>query len=193
MLVEAIVLALVFGLIFGGKLKNLEKIKLRNLYFAFIGFFIEYLSGLLIHSENDFIANWFNSNSLTIQVLVYTCIGIFFIRNIEYFGMKFLAVGSFLNFLVIAFNNGLMPVKTDLALRLGYYESVKALGEGSVFGHKVLDLSQDLFIGLADIIDIPKPYFFPKTISVGDIVIGFGAFFIIFLNMFYSKNDNNPI
>lgn len=193
MLVESIVLAVLFGLIFGGKFRNLEKINLRGLYFVVIAFLIEFITGVLMNGSNIFFATFIKENTLNIQILVYVLLGVFFITNIKYLGIKFLALGSLFNFLAIAFNRGLMPVKTELALKLGYYSSVKNLSEGNVFGHKALDTCSDYFIYLADIIDIPKPYLFPKTISVGDILIGFGVFFIIFLNMFYSKNDNNPI
>lgn len=193
MLIESIVLAFVFGLIFGGKFKILEKIKLRNLYLIFLAFLIEYLAGYFMGRGNLAHYEWVSEHTLIIQIFVYVLLGAFFATNFEYLGIKFLAAGSFLNFIVIVANRGMMPVKTDLATMLGYYDSVKALASGSVFGHKVLDLSTDVLLSLADIIDIPKPYFFPKTISAGDVLIGFGAFFLIFLNMFYSKNNNHPV
>jgi hypothetical protein len=192
-LVESIVLAVIFGLLLGGRFKILEKINFKGLYFIFLSFLIEYLAGYIISRGNPIYSQWVIENTLIIQILVYVLLGAFFLSNFEFLGIKFIAAGSFLNFLVIVANRGLMPVKTDLAMMLGYYDSVKTLSTGAVFGHKAMEISQDVLLSLADIIDIPKPYFFPKTISAGDILIGFGAFFIIFLNMFYSNNNNHPI
>ncbi len=193
MLIESIVFALVLGLILGGKLKNLEKIKLEKIYLVFIAFFIEYIAGILINSDNISLRESIFAYTYNIQLLVYILLMVFFIYNFKYLGIKFLAFGSFLNFFVIQINKGFMPVDMQLAMKLGYYNSVKYLELGKVFGHKILNTANDTWIILADIIDIPPPYFFPKSISIGDIVIGFGVFFLLFLNMFYSKNENHPI
>ncbi len=193
MLIESIVFALILGLILGGKLKNLEKIKLEKIYLVFIAFFIEYIAGVLINSDNISLRESIFAYTYNIQLLVYILLMVFFIFNFKYLGIKFLAFGSFLNFFVIQINKGFMPVDMHLAMKLGYYNSVKYLELGKVFGHKILNTANDTWIILADIIDIPPPYFFPKSISIGDIVIGFGVFFLLFLNMFYSKNENHPI
>ncbi|MEA3424139.1 MAG: DUF5317 domain-containing protein [Bacillota bacterium] len=193
MLIESIVFALILGLILGGKVKNLEKVKLKKIYLVFIAFFIEYLAGVLINSGKISIRESIFTYTYNIQLLVYILLMIFFVYNFKYLGIKFLAFGSFLNFFVIQINNGFMPVDMYLALKLGYYDSVKYLESGKVFGHKILNTANDTWIVLADIIDIPPPYFFPKSISIGDIVIGFGVFFLLFLNMFYSENKNYPI
>jgi len=193
MLIESIVFALVLGLVLGGKLKNLEKIKLKKIYLVFITFFIEYIAGILINSDNISLRENIFAYTYYIQLLAYILLMIFFVYNFKYLGIKFLAFGSFLNFFVIQANKGFMPVDIHLAMKLGYYNSVKYLGSGNVFGHKILDTVNDAWVILADIIEIPPPYFFPKSISAGDMFIGFGVFFLIFLNMFYSKNENHPI
>ncbi len=174
-------------------MKNLEKIKLEKIYLVFIAFFIEYIAGILINSDNISLRESIFAYTYNIQLLVYILLMVFFIYNFKYLGIKFLAFGSFLNFFVIQINKGFMPVDMQLAMKLGYYNSVKYLELGKVFGHKILNTANDTWIILADIIDIPPPYFFPKSISIGDIVIGFGVFFLLFLNMFYSKNENHPI
>ena len=176
--------------IFGGRLSNLEKIRLRGVYFVFLAFMIEYLAGYMMSGNSQ---DWISGHTVWIQFVVYALLGGFFVLNIQYLGMKFIATGSLLNAIVIFANGGYMPVKPDLAMIQGYSNAVKALKVGEVFGHKVLETSRDLFIFLADIIDIPEPYLFPKTVSVGDCIIGMGAFFIIFMNMAYSKKNSFPI
>ncbi|MBN2260092.1 MAG: DUF5317 domain-containing protein [Clostridiales bacterium] len=193
MLIESIILAFVFGFIFGGELKNLEKIDLKKMYLVLLAFSIEYIAGLLINGSDLIIRENILDFTYIIQIWVYLLLALFFVFNFKYLGIKFLAFGSFLNFLVIMINRGMMPVKTELALKLGYYNSIESLMSGKVFGHEALNFITSQWIFLADIIDIPPPYFFPKTISIGDIFIGFGVFFLIFFNMFYSKDENNPI
>ena len=193
MLIEAILLAIIFGFLLGGNLKNLEKIKLEKAYLVLIAFSIEYISGYFLNSTNMVVSNFFSTYTYFIQLLVYILLAIFFKYNYKYLGMQFIIFGSVLNFIVIQLNNGYMPVDIGMSLRLGYYDSVSALMSGNIFAHKVLEIGEGSMLILADIINIPPPYLFPKTISIGDIFIGLGAFFLIFLNMMYSKKMDNPI
>ena len=175
---------------FGGRPSNLEKIRFRGVYFVLLAFTIEYLAGYMMSGN---LQNWISGHTVWILLMVYALLGGFFVLNIRYLGIKFIAAGSILNAIVIFANGGQMPVKPDLAMIQGHYNAVNALKAGEIFGHKILETSRDLFIFLADIIDIPEPYLFPKTISVGDCIIGLGAFFIIFMNMTYSKKNSFPI
>jgi len=193
MLIESILLAIVFGFLLGGNLKNLEKIKLEKVYLVLIAFSIEYISGYFLNSTNVIVSNFFSTYTYFIQLLMYVLLAMFFKYNYKYLGMQFIIFGSALNFIVIQFNHGYMPVDIGMPLRLGYYDSVSALMSGNVFAHKVLEIGEGSMLILADIINIPPPYLFPKTISVGDVFIGMGAFFLIFLNMMYSKKMDNPI
>lgn len=193
MLIESILLAILFGFLLGGNLKNLEKIRLGKAYLILIAFSIEFLSGYFLNSTNVIVSNFFSTYTYFIQLLMYVLLAMFFKYNYKYLGMQFIIFGSVLNFIVIHFNNGYMPVDVGMSLRLEYYDSVSALMSGNVFAHKVLEIGKDSMVILADIINIPPPYLFPKTISIGDIFIGLGAFFIIFLNMMYSKKMDYPI
>lgn len=193
MLIESVILAILIGKLFGGKLSILQKVQIRGLHFVLLGYLIEFVAAYLMDHGSPGTSAWVFAHTLELQIATYVLLGVFFALNFHFLGIKFLAAGSFLNFLVITANQGLMPVSAELALRTGHFDAVQLLNSGAVFGHKALDRTVDALIALADIIEIPEPYLFPKTISAGDILIGFGAFFLIFFNMFYSKNSNRPV
>jgi len=94
----------------------------------------------------------------------------------------FMALGTLLNFLVLIFNAGFMPVEVEVPLAMGFEEAGEALSQGMVFGHKVM-AADDLLKSLGDIVHIPPPYPFPKTISFGDLLIGIGTGMLIVPHM----------
>jgi hypothetical protein len=57
------------------------------------------------------------------------------------------------------------------------------LKDGYIAGHSVLIKGKTNLWLLGDIINIPPPYPFPQTISIGDIFIALGAFLFIQNNM----------
>lgn len=103
-------------------------------------------------------------------------IGLIF--NFREKGFKLVLSGSILNFIPIALNNGKMPVSTKALKFSKLYTELTFLEEGRILTHILADKSTKLNI-LSDIIPIPKPYPFPKIISIGDILIAIGLFVLI--------------
>ena len=88
--------------------------------------------------------------------------------------MKLMFLGTLMNFIAIIFNDFKMPVynsemMTEFEIKKIYLQS----GQDLIHSLLTEDTKFKIF---ADIITLPPPYPFPKTISIGDIFLFFGVF-----------------
>lgn len=88
--------------------------------------------------------------------------------------MKLFFIGTLLNFIAIAFNDFKMPVYISEAYANGN-STILFLKSNQDLIHSILTDSTRFKI-LCDIITIPPPYPFAKTISIGDIFLLSGIF-----------------
>lgn len=113
-----------------------------------------------------------------ISLIGYGLLLVFIILNLKrYWGMWLCYLGTLLNMLVIFLNKGRMPVTITWAEQAGFTETVEALQSGMVFGHQVLNKAHVLR-GLSDIWNLGPSYPFPKTFSVGDVILDLGILLI---------------
>tara|TARA_Y100001933_G_C18887525_1_gene516835 strand:+ start:409 stop:987 length:579 start_codon:yes stop_codon:yes gene_type:complete len=182
MLVEAIGIACLVGLLFKGSLESLSKVKMTHLYIPIIAFALEAMGGyMLFHKWSPFMKH-IDVYTLLIEILVHGLLCFFFYKNIRLPGMNMIFAGSIMNFFVILANLGYMPVDPALGLEYGYETALMSLKNGEVFAHSLLT-DETSFYFLADIIAVPPPWPFPKTISIGDVFIDLGAILLIIRGM----------
>lgn len=183
MLAESVILSIFIGIFRGKKLKSIENIEIDKFWLILLAFSIEFICGILIKNDIRPFSQFITENYFFIHTLVYILLFICFIFNLKSKALVIVLIGVMLNFIVITSNSGFMPVNTDMALSNGFSESIKLLAEGKIAGHAVLIKGETRFWFLADIINIPPPYPFPQTISIGDIFIAIGIFLFIQLSM----------
>ncbi|WP_432662049.1 DUF5317 domain-containing protein [Wukongibacter baidiensis] len=183
MLAESVVISVIVAVLRGKKFRSIENIEINKFWLILLSFSIEFISVLIIKNDIRPLSLFFSKNYLIIQILVYLFLFIFFVYNVKSKTLMIVCFGVFLNFVVIAANNGFMPVSIDTALTNGFTESVAMLSEGKIAGHAVLIKGEANLWLLADIINIPPPYPFPQTISIGDIFMAIGTFLFIQVNM----------
>jgi hypothetical protein len=113
-----------------------------------------------------------------IHFLVYLLlfIGLWYNRDSKYF--RIIALGVFLNFIVIFANGGRMPVSIEALKAAGLTHLIGPLVEDKITTHQVLTSSTRLKF-LADVLVLPKPYPLPKAFSVGDLLMAVGMFWLI--------------
>ena len=80
-----------------------------------------------------------------------------------------------------------MPVDLSMGLYYHFEHTLFEIKNNHIFGHGVLTSATKVKF-LADIIKIPPPYFWPKTISLGDICIDIGMIVMILSLIFFKKN-----
>jgi len=187
MLVESIFLALLIGVARGYKVRNLESIHLNKVYLLFISFLIELVLSLILRYNVYPFTSFVSKNYFILHLSIYLFIFFFFICNFHYRYLRVIILGITLNFIVIILNNGLMPVSIDMAINHNYTESIDLLKNGYIAGHTVLNKETTPLWILGDIINIPHPYPFPQTISIGDVIISIGMFLFIQNNIKKTK------
>ena len=103
-------------------------------------------------------------------------------RNRQHAGLRMMGIGLSLNLLVIALNGGLMPISPQTASRLvpGRPESAWLVGER--LGRTkdiVLPMTATRLPWLSDRFVLPAPTPWRAAFSLGDVLIGAGAFHLL--------------
>mgnify|MGYP000846723951 CR=1 FL=1 len=177
MIIEALGLSLIVGKLRKGKIKNLGFFRIKGSGFIFFSFIIN-IASILIAKQENFLSIFINENFIYIRGLAYILLLIGIGLNIEELGMKIIFAGTILNFICIIFNKGKMPVAINEMNGSYFLEQIRILKENKLLTHTFANSSTNLYY-LSDIIPISKPYFFPKMISIGDILISLGIFILI--------------
>lgn len=134
----------------------------------------------VIEITAEFLFNNITKNSLleilSLNWLIYFAILAVTIMNFKKPFMKLLFIGTLLNFIAIISNDFKMPVLVSEILADSEAKKLY-LQTGQDLIHSLLT-DDTRFKMLCDIITIPPPYPFPKTISIGDIFLLAGIFYV---------------
>jgi len=174
-----VVVAILIALVRGGKIGRLFKLQFERIELIFIALFLQYAVSLSAAFGLPLLTGYGNIVLAVSYLLL--LLGIWFNRKLP--AARMIAVGIFLNALVILANGGRMPVSA-VALRqagLDYY--IPLLEKGNYLKHAMLDSGTRLPF-LADIIPL-KPSIYPggKVISIGDIILNLGVFLLVQMTM----------
>ncbi len=174
MLIDFIVVALIVGFLLRGRLANLAEVEVRGLVLAVLAVVVQY--GIQYVDNTA----WFDVRPYAAYLYVATLLFLLVVilLNRRSPAIVLMGVGIFLNFLVIAANGGKMPVSAEGLARAGMEEYVAILQSGTVLTHQLVD-EQTRLAFLADIFAVPEPYPFPRVFSVGDALLGVGAFWFL--------------
>jgi len=154
-----------------------KKINIRDINIDIKGYQILIIAAVM-EITAEFLYKIFSESSLlkilSLNWMIYFAIFLVTLLNIKKPYMKLFLIGTILNFIAIASNDFKMPVLvSDI---LANTEAKKLyLQTGQDLIHSLLR-EDTKFKFLCDIITLPPPYPFPKTISIGDILLFFGVF-----------------
>ncbi len=176
MLVSSVILAIIIGYLRKGRLSNFENIKFKLWYLISVAFLIQFI-GINLQIFNDMTYYVLHILSYVIIIFV-TCI------NHHLFSVWFLGIGNLMNFVVIAFNEGKMPVKITTKI-------MEITGENPYFdrGHMMMnELTRFKIFGDLFVLDVPV---IPVSVfSGGDVLLVIGAFLLIQQGMTAEKHGN---
>lgn len=179
MVFEIIILALIIGKLRGGQFQKLENLYIKGWYILVLSFSIEIISLLIVTKTNSKMNKLVENNFSYIHIFIYSLLIIGLCMNYKERGLRITLIGSILNFLPLALNNGKMPVAINALKNANLYNQLNLLSDNRIMTHTLVSESTKLnFLG--DIIAISKPYPFPKIISIGDILISVGLFILIY-------------
>src|SRR6056297_1253805 len=179
MLGESVFLGLLIATFKNGNMRFLKYVDVRYFWLPIAAFLLEIASEIIVSQNLLGLRLFWNEYYLVVQIIIYTMLVIFCYYNMSRRIFVVILIGILLNFAVISFNDGKMPVDVEGALSEGYTVEVDQLSGGFIAGHDILDEETTRLKILGDVIHIPPPYPFPKTISIGDIAISAGVFFFI--------------
>ena len=161
---EALILAIVLGYIFKGRLRNLAELEFKGLFLFIAAFLIQFIIDIkMAHPLIQAYGRYFHVFSYLL--LFY---GLYVNRKIP--GMAIIGVGIFLNFLAIVANGGYMPADP----RTISPEWLSMMKRGILGTHTLIDEHTRLKF-LADNIYLS---FYPITFSYGKPIISFGDIFL---------------
>lgn len=170
MLIECVLLSLIIGKLRGGKFNSLGLVSIKNPWMFMLAFAIEF--GTLFAVSAGFeTAHRFG---IYLHALSYIVLFIALISNREYYAMWIVLIGSLLNFIVVYANGGVMPISVDGLARAGLMEEARIIMSGGIITHRALTASTR-FPMFAEIIVLPRPYPFPRLMSIGDIAVSIGV------------------
>lgn len=162
MIIEGIVLSIIVGYIRKGRLINFENIEIKAWYLIIASQILQIIAIRLGNSINISTTTFY-----IMHILSYIILLISLVINHRLLSMNLLSIGTILNLIPIALNNGQMPVFLPQGVNASFD-----------MGHILGTNTTKAYI-LSDIIPILKPYPLPKIISIGDIFILIGIFLLV--------------
>jgi len=173
MIFDSLGASLIYGLLRRGKISGIGDIVIKKMDF-FIAAFLVQLGLWNLSDKFPIIMEYRAYIHFLVYLLLF--IGLWYNRDSKYF--RIIALGVFLNFIVIFANGGRMPVSIEALKAAGLTHLIPPLVEDKITTHQVLTSSTRLKF-LADVLVLPKPYPLPKAFSVGDLLMAIGMFWLI--------------
>ncbi len=162
----------IIGLIRGGKVSNIKKLKLTHPWMIFLSVLIEVFLLLLMRNDVEITQLFAFLASIPQYFLLF--LFIWFNRQLPY--IQVIGLGCFLNALVILLNFGSMPL-ADIAAYIRESESASQyLLERNLVTYHIINENTKLWF-LGDIIWLPSPFY--AFISIGDLFLYSGVLLLI--------------
>lgn len=177
MIPESLILAFITVKAKGGSFNREEDI-FKYWYLAIGASAIYWVTLLLIQKGSK-------AGSMILPYFPYIHVGLYFfliaavLLSRDNFGSYVLAGGMFLNMIPLA-ANGRMPVSLTAELATGREAGIRMLLENRSLVHMAAGENTRFNI-LSDIIPLPPPYYQPKVVSIGDILIAVGLYLMLVL------------
>lgn len=172
MFIEAVILGLLAGKLRGGSFGNMRNVKLKHLWLLILSLLIEILTPMAADRGFSIISGYI----LYTQIMQYGLLFIFIIINLKYKSLLLTGAGSLMNLIVITANNGHMPVGSLILKAAAGSSTVRQLLRGGIVTYQLADKNTHFAI-MGDI--IPVNFLYNRMISLGDIIISLGLFFLL--------------
>jgi hypothetical protein len=174
MLIESIVLAIILGLLLGGKLNLLLDTRFRKVGFLIGGALLQAIAYGSVKYNIDLGAEWIIP---VLHSISYIILLIFLAFNRHFKGVQYISLGITLNALVISLNGGLMPVDPTFVP-----EASRQLLEAGTGTHGILTEMTRLKF-LADTFYVDIPVLGKQLFSLGDLFIDLGSVIFVIRQM----------
>jgi len=172
--VYIIIISIIIGLLRNGKLSSLSQISLKRIELIVLACLVQGGLVFLGSKKVKFVLDY--SSYMIIFSYIALLMAVWY--NLKLKGMKIIALGIILNFIVILANGGHMPVLLSSLCKAGLNDFALVLKEGTYVTHALVS-EKTLCAFLADIIPLPPPFPDPSVVSAGDFLMFYGVFSLI--------------
>lgn len=173
MFIEAVIIGLFIGGFRGGRLNNIIDMNIRGWYIILLAIILQ-LSPLFL-GNIEFVVST-QKYLLFISTLL---VLIVVLLNLDKKGFWILLVGGIFNIGVMMFNNLQMPVTMTSLQASGLTTMYESITDGSLINYVASDATSLIGKMFTKFIIIPKPYPFPKILTIGDVIMTIGLFVMV--------------
>jgi hypothetical protein len=171
MFIEVIIFSIIIGYLLRGRLKNLEKCSINNVWMVFAAFIIEFF--VVISIEKGILTR--GTITLILEILMYSLMFVFAYKNRKNVFIDIMSLGFLLNAIAIFSNGGAMPVSIKAIDIAGMSHNIEREGL-----YRAANGSTRFFI----LCDIIHDTFLRKfVVSIGDITAAIGVMGFIICGM----------
>ncbi|WP_425446286.1 DUF5317 domain-containing protein [Dethiothermospora halolimnae] len=174
MLVEIFILAILFGIIRGGKISRFSYLSFKKASPFILALVVQVAIVLFGLNGSGFILDYIKE--LYIGSYILFLIG--FIININFRELWIVMIGVIMNFIPFVANGFKMPISTEGMNLAGFTETANLVNEGKVALYKPLTDATKYNL-LSKTIVVPEMYINPQVLTVGDLIIALGLFAMI--------------
>lgn len=182
MIIESMIISIVVGYLTGGRLSNIENIRIKYGWMFFTVIFLEFFTLIVGTRMDNGLAGLIVENYGAIHILLYGIYLYALFLNRKSSGFKLIFAGSGLNYIPMVLNGGRMPVYYGALERGKLFDQLDLLLADRMLTHRLSYTNRGIFF-LGDIIPLGRPYPMPKVISIGDIILAIGIFIFIVKSM----------
>lgn len=172
MFVEAIIIGLLIGGFRNGRLTNIIDMNIRGWYLILISLILSLLPVFLGNLES--VSNIQNYLLLFSMIIVLVVV----LLNLDKKGVWLILIGGLFNIAILLFNGFKMPVNLATLEGAGLTSLFEGITDGSIVSYAASSAEGFMKI-FTKFIVVPKPYPFPKIMTLGDIIMSLGIVFMI--------------
>lgn len=180
---ELVILVFLYTLCTGGKVRRLLScpVKMEWLLVIYVALQVVVRLPVVVQGLR------FRDHSLLMLCLYFLLILIlWFNRHLS--GAPWMIAGASLNGLVLALNGGRMPVHAGALKWAGQHELWRILSFEQCTTHVLMSEGTKLFF-LGDVIPTPSWWFYPRVLSVGDVILVIGLCIFMVRGLKYGCED----
>lgn len=186
LILVVILIFLVIALLRGGRFERLGEVPLRWTPLFLLGFLIQLFIFTPLLGPHLTPSQTAVAYSLS-MILIWGTL----LLNWKIPGVPWMALGVFLNWLVIVLNGGFMPASIE-ALQLAGLHDLAAMTDGQHHNNSILVNQQTRLPWLADVMAVPDFVPLSNVFSVGDVLLAIGAGWFLQHALLSGQKDPEP-
>lgn len=175
MLLEALLLGIIFGKLRGGRINRIGHLSFKIPILAYVALIIKLVTYIMITLGHEF----FIQQRLILNIAYFCFLFLALFFNLHYKPVWLILIGTILNFAATTLNSGSMPIDLALLEKLELKNLLTSINSGALHYYIPLEQAKSFTIHLGRKIILPDFYPFKPILSIGDILVSLGLFFLI--------------